>query len=70
MPNRVVVYQCSACGKFYKNYKDAQMCEEKENKCLKCANGYYVYGCEFNCKYLSTCNYNNGYSSYSAISKE
>lgn len=64
MPIPITYYKCSICGKLYNEYKRAKDCEDKKNKCLSCANGYYVYGCEFNCKHSTECSFMNHYSYY------
>lgn len=35
------------------------------NPCDFCDNAYYVYGCEFDCKYKTECRYRNGYKYFS-----
>lgn len=32
--------------------------------CHCCDNGYYVYGCELDCKYWGTCNQRNGWTCF------
>lgn len=64
MPVPITLYKCTVCGQLYHQYKEAQKCEEREDKCRTCANGYYVYGCEFNCEYSTKCNFINKYPYY------
>lgn len=64
MPIPIPCYKCSVCGKIYFEYQKAAECEEKDNKCKTCSNGYYVYGCEFNCSHAEECNYFNEYPYY------
>ena len=66
MPIPITYYKCAICGTIYDKYESAKACEDKENKCLSCANGYYVYGCEFNCKHNTECDFMNHYPYYKA----
>ena len=73
-------YVCSYCGKEFideglcryhemvehgkYNEVAADYLARGKNPCDFCDNAYYVYGCEFNCKYKMDCKYNNGYKHF------
>lgn len=54
MPYIVEKYCCEECHKIFNDYVSALEHELECNKCLSCANGYYVYGCEFDCTHRLT----------------
>lgn len=58
-----IIYICDYCGK---KFTSSLACQEHEwecNKCNSCKHAYYVYGCEFACKYgdAGECGRNNNY---------
>lgn len=57
MPYKITKYNCSNCNKTFDTYEQANNHELKCNKCNSCKNGYCVYGCEFDCRYLTECKY-------------
>ena len=52
---RLNVYQCETCGSVFYDYEECRSHELECNRCKHCSNAYYVYGCEFNCKYIDDC---------------
>lgn len=61
---KVVTYLCEYCGKQFVESPEACKQHERDcNKCNHCKHAYYVYGCEFACKYNDEgkCGNNNNY---------
>ena len=65
-----IVYECEYCGQ---QFYDKQTCINHEKLCVNfrtgnmcdyCDHAYYVYGCEFDCKYRNDCNILNRYKNF------
>jgi len=47
-----------------KQIKNELIQDSKINICDYCNNGYYVYGCEFDCGFITECNSCNNYKNF------
>lgn len=47
-----------------KEIKNQLIRDNKIELCNYCANGYYAYGCEFNCEHVTECNSRNNYKDF------
>lgn len=54
---KLTVYKCDTCGKVFTDYDECYKHELKCDRCKHCKNAYYVYGCEFACKYEGKCRF-------------
>ena len=73
------IYKCDTCGHEFDNSRECRICEVSHlspvdrikylimlnggSVCDYCANSYYVYGCERDCKYKD-CRFSNGYKDF------
>ena len=72
MPITIKVYKCAICGETFLTYEQAEAHEYICNKCNSCKYAYYVYGCEFNCKYYNKgeCNAKKRFPRYKRKTKQ
>lgn len=78
-------YRCDKCLSMYKTPEDAVLCELKHqgwnddlaniislalDPCYYCKNAYYVYGCEFDCKFIKECNFTSKYKNFERKNKD
>lgn len=50
-----IYYECEYCGETFRDSEECRQHEEKCNPCNSCEHAYYVYGCEFACRYEGNC---------------
>lgn len=80
-----VLYRCDVCKELYTSPDEAVQCELEckgwdsdvanivamaGDPCNYCQHAYYVYGCEFDCKYYNKeCNFTNKYIKFERKNK-